>query len=373
MQESRRIDQDPRTGASVDRRIREHARSLGFDVVGVARADEPLGVEHDRYVEFVARGMHGEMNFLAELVEERRTLDNDAIFPGARSVICVGKVYARGDEEAPGVASGIARYARGRDYHNFLKKRLRKLAAFVRGIAKGAEARALCDIEPIVERSWAARAGLGFVGKNGLVIAPGEGSYLLLGEVVTNLELVADTPITERCGSCTRCLDACPTQAFVAPFVLDARRCVSYLTIELDGAPDEALREGIGEHLFGCDDCQDVCPFNRTAPPPRERTREFAPLEAWSRLGLDDLVTMSEEGFDRVSPGSPLRRAKRAGVARNAAIVAANRLAAGRGGDEEERCLRAAAEHDAPAVREVATWGLARTPGGTGRAPRSDR
>ncbi len=336
----------------------------------MARADVALGIEHERYAEFIARGMHGDMTFLAELADARRTLDNEAVFCGAKSVICVAKAYGREEEPTSGVAPFVARYARGRDYHNFLKKRLRKLAVFVRGLAPGAEARALCDIEPVLERAWAARAGLGFVGKNGLVIAPGTGSYVLLGEVVTNLELVPDTPITERCGSCTRCLDACPTEAFVAPFVLDARRCVSYLTIEAKGAPAEELRAGIGEHLFGCDDCQDVCPFNKTAPPKEARTRDFAPLEEWQSRGLDDLAAMDEAEFDRLTPGSPMRRAKRAGLARNAALVAANRLIAGRGGEAEERCLRVAAEHEEAAVREVAAWGLAQIEDGTRRAAR---
>jgi epoxyqueuosine reductase len=227
----------------------------------------------------------------------------------------------------------------------------------VRQLAPGVEARALCDIEPVMERVWAVRAGLGFVGKNGLVITPGQGSYQLLGEVVTTLELVPDTPMAERCGSCTRCLDACPTGAFLAPFVLDARKCVSYLTIEARGAPPEELRAGIGEHLFGCDDCQSVCPFNRTAPPPPERAREFAPLPHWQSLGTDDLAAMDAETFDRISPGSPLRRARRAGLARNAAVVSANRLRSGTGGEEDERCLRAALSHEDETVREVAAWG----------------
>lgn len=371
MHESRRIDQSAEGRATIerspgaadvaelDRLVRERALALGFDVVGIARADEPLDVEHERYAAFIAQGMHGEMTYLASGMEARRRLDGEAILTGARSVVCVGRRYARAEEEAAGVLGGIARYARGRDYHAFLKKKLRRLAAFVRELAPGAEARPLCDIEPVMERAWAARAGLGFVGKNGLVITPGQGSYVLLGEVVTTLELVPDAPITERCGSCTRCLDACPTQAFPAPFVLDARRCISYLTIEARGAPPEEMREAIGEHLFGCDDCQTVCPFNRTAPPPPERTRDLAPLDVWRSLELADLASMDVEAFDRITPGSPLRRARRAGLARNAALVAANRVRAGTFADEDLRCLRAALAHEDAAVREVGAWGLA--------------
>jgi epoxyqueuosine reductase len=217
----------------VDRLVREKALELGFDVIGVARADEPLGVEHERYRAFVDAGMHGTMGYLAERVEERRRLDTSAILEGARSVVCVGRRYARpvaAEETDPPLAKTIARYARGQDYHLFVRKKLRKLAEFIRALGPSVEARPLCDIEPIMERAWAARAGLGFVGKNGLVIVPGQGSFLLLGEVVTTLSLTPGVPMTERCGSCTRCLDACPTSAFVAPFVLDAtkrrpRRC----------------------------------------------------------------------------------------------------------------------------------------------------
>lgn len=339
-------------------RIKERALALGFDVVGVARADVPLGVEHARYLDFVERGMHGAMGYLAEHAEARRRLDTAAILEGARSVVCVGRRYARpasAEAQDPPLARGIARYARGQDYHVFLRKKLRKLAAFARTLAPGAEARAFLDTEPILERAWAARAGVGFVGKHGLVITPGQGSYQLLGEVVTTLELVPDTPITERCGACTRCLDACPTGAFPAPFVLDPRRCVSYWTIEQREAPPAELRDAIGEHLFGCDACQEVCPFNKTAPPAEERTAPFHPLDRWAGLDLVDLVTISEERFREVTTGTPLHRAKRSGVARNAALVAANRLAHGRGGDEERRALDAAVKHDDPVVRAAAT------------------
>lgn len=350
----------------LDRRVREKALELGFDGVGVARADEPLGVEHARYQEFIAAGMHGEMQYLARYTEERRRLDTAAILEGARSVICVGRRYARpqaDESQDPPLAGAVARYARGRDYHKHLKKQLWRLAEFVESLAEGARARALCDIEPVLERAWAARAGLGFIGKNGLIITPGQGSYLLLGEVVTTLPLVPGVPLAERCGSCTRCLDACPTQAFVAPFVLDPRRCVSYLTIEQRSAPAEELREGVGEHLFGCDACQEACPFNRTAPPPAERTEPFHPLPGWAGRDLDDLVRLDQPAFDALTAGSPVRRAQRAGLARNAALVAANRLARGARGERAEaarRALEAAQDHDDPSVREVAAWGIRR-------------
>ena len=221
-------------------------------------------------------------------------------------------------------------------------------------------ARPLCDEEPVLERAWAAGAGLGFVGKNGLLIVPGVGSMVLLGEVVTTLALDADEPIAERCGSCTRCLDACPTRAFARPFVLDARRCVAYLTIEKAGAIPDEHREGVGEHLFGCDDCQTVCPFNagteaRSAPS-TEDGAPFAPLERWSTTRLEDLLALDDDGWRALSEGTPLKRAGRAGAARNAAIVLGNRGDAG----VAATLQRAAGLHDDPAVREAAGWACAR-------------
>ncbi|APR75233.1 Epoxyqueuosine (oQ) reductase QueG [Minicystis rosea] len=334
--------------------VKERAHALGFDIVGIARADEPLGVEHERYRAFVDRGMHGSLGWLADHAAVRRRLDGAEILAGAKSVVCVGRRYARtAAEEAqdPPLARGIARYARGQDYHVFLRKKLRKLAAFVRGLGPEVEARAFLDTEPVLERAWAARAGIGFVGKNGLVITPGQGSYQILGEVVTTLALVPDVPIAERCGSCTRCLDACPTQAFPEPFVLDARRCISYWTIEEAGAPPDDLKAAIGEHLFGCDVCQEVCPFNRTAPPSAEKTVPFRPLERWGTLDLASLVTLPAERWEEVAEGSPMYRARQSGVARNAALVAANRLARGQGGDDERRAVEAAREHADPIVR----------------------
>lgn len=338
--------------------MRERALSLGFHVVGIARADEPLGIEHDRYRAFLERGMHGAMAYLAEDVEARRRLDTDAILEGARSVICVGRRYYRGPEAErsdPPLARSIARYARGQDYHVFLRKRLRQLAAFVRTLAPGAEARPTCDIAPVLERAWAARAGLGFVGKNGLVITPGQGSYQLLGEVVTTLSLVPDTPMTERCGECTRCLDACPTQAFPSPFVLDPRRCIAYLTIEQREAPPDELREAIGDHLFGCDECQEVCPWNRTAPADPSSTSPFRPHERWSNLHLDNLVALDDPRWEEVALGSPVRRAGRPGLARNAVIVAENRLRKTPNDPEAKRALERSSEHDDPMVRSLPT------------------
>ena len=346
-------------------RIVQKARELGFDAVGVAEANAPLGADFTRYEAFVERGMHGEMQYLAEDRSVRERLDTDGILAGARSVICLARRYDRPREDEardPPLARKIARYARGQDYHNALRKKLRKLAAFVRGLAEDGEtisARPICDDVPVLERAWASRAGLGFIGKNGLLIVPGQGSFVLLGEVVTSLSLAPDTPVAERCGSCTLCLDTCPTNAFDAPRVLDPRKCISYWTIERRSAlaPEESAL--VGEHLFGCDDCQSVCPFNakslaEPAGTRAEQLRVFSPHPRWGELTLGDLVASTEDTFEELSRGSPLRRATRAGLARNAAIVAGNTR------DPSARAeLEAAGANDpSEVVRTASSWAL---------------
>ncbi len=341
---------------SLSKRVKDKARALGFDAAAVASALPPLEGDYERYRAFLDRGFFGEMDWLARDPEARRRVDTPSILEGARSVVCVARSYAHAEETA-GLAQNIARYARGRDYHNGVRKKLRQLATFVRSLGEGVRARPLIDDAPILERAWAARAGLGFVGKNGLLIVPGRGSLLLLGEVVTDLELAPDSPMPERCGECTRCIEACPTRAIVSPFVVDARRCVSYLTIELRSGIDEGLRAGVGQHVFGCDDCQTACPFNASThhPPPGET---FRPLERWSTTTLDELLALEREGeaWRALSEGTPLHRATAEGLARNAAIVLGNR------GDRSAlAALRRAAErHPAALVRDAALWAIAR-------------
>jgi len=346
---------------SLAQRVKERARAFGFDAVGIARA-EPLERDHERYERFVERGFHGEMAFVARDALVRKRADDPGILAGARSVICVASAYQRKPEEEaadPPFSRGIARYARGRDYHNGLRKKLRQLAAFVRTLGEGVQARPLSDDAPILERAWASRAGLGFIGKNGMLIVPGLGSFVLLGEVVTTLELDADEPIAERCGTCTRCIDACPTRAIVEPFVVDARKCISYLTIESRAAMPVELREGVGEHLFGCDDCQTVCPFTRGNKPSPASSR-YEPLERWSRTDLVDLLSLESESeqWKELSEGTPLHRATAEGLARNAAIVLGNRR------DDAARPVtmgaldRTAREHPSEMVRDSARWAL---------------
>jgi len=349
--------------ATPKEQLASRARALGFDAVGFARADAPLTEDHVRYEAFLAAGMHGTMAYLAEHAEVRRRLDTVDILPGARSVIVVARSYRRdaGAERAdPPTARRVARYARGHDYHNFMRKKLRRLAAFVRTFGVDgapAQARPMCDDVPVLERAWAARAGIGFVGKNGLIIVPGEGSLLVLGEVVTTLDLQPDAPIAERCGSCTRCIDVCPTAAFARPFVLDPRRCVAYLTIEQRGPIPESLRAGVGEHLFGCDECQTVCPFNGSARPrDAARTRSFEALPMWRETTEEALLRLDAAEWEEIAEGSPTKRAELAGMARNAAVVLGNR----RDAASAPVLAVAARQHPIEVVRDAARWALER-------------
>lgn len=333
--------------------IKARAHELGFVVCGIARADV-LDVEFARYQEALTEGLHGPLDYLARNVDVRARVDTDAILLGAKSVIVVGARYDRPDDgDDPPLAQKIARYARGHDYHGFMRKKIRKLAEFVR--AFGAEARPMSDTAPVLERAWAARAGIGFVGKNGLVIAPGLGSTMLLAEVVTTLELAPDAPIEERCGRCTLCLEACPTGAFVRPFVLDAGKCVSTVTIEQKGAIPVHLRAAASEVLFGCDICQDVCPHNAKTRPEAPLGARHRPHERWSTITLADLARIGMPGgasFEELAVGTPLSRAGAEGLARNACL-ALSRV------EGSELVLADVAEHHpSEVVRDAARWSL---------------
>jgi epoxyqueuosine reductase len=342
--------------AALGTEARARALELGFARVGVARV-EALSPEAERLREWLAAGRHGEMTWMAESAEVRADPRHPGMLPSARSVLVMAAPYARADdpEESVGPEPGVvARYARGRDYHNVIGRRARKLADWLR--ARGHTARGMADSMPVYERAWAVRAGLGFVGKNCCLIVPGLGSHVLLAAVLTSAELEPDAPMAERCGSCTRCLEVCPTDAFVGPRELDARRCVSYLTIEQRGAIPDALRPGIGARFLGCDACQDVCPFNRTSPSEPEMTAPFAPDPRWREHDAASVLRMDEATFEEFSLGSPVRRLGRAGAARNAAVVLGNA-----GSRRHLPVLReAAAEDPDPVVRESAAWAIAR-------------
>ena len=304
--------------------IRAKALAFGFDAVAVARADAPLDEPFAHYEAFLDAGMHGPMAYLANHREVRRALATPAILEGARSVICLAQRYASRTAEGSGVVDRIARYARGRDYHGFLRRSLRKFADFVASLEPGAQARAMCDTAPVLERAWAARSGLGFIGKNGMLIIPGMGSYVLLGEVVTTIAIEPDRPQPQRCGACESCLKSCPTGALVRPHVLDARLCISTLTIEQRGPWDPAIEARVGPRIFGCDACIEVCPFNAS---PKARIPEgsaYDPLAHWRQRTLASLLEVPQEELFPLLESSPLRRPGIEGLRRNLIVAAGN-------------------------------------------------
>lgn len=341
------------TEGATSAEIKRLAHELGFARVGIARA-ELLSEDAKRLNAWLAAGRHGQMTYMQDNVEVRSDPRHEGMLPSARSVIVLATAYA-GSRSLEGPTPGrIARYAQGRDYHALLYDRTRPLRRYLR--AHGAHVRASVDTLPVLERAWAARAGVGFVGKNACLIVPGLGSHVLLSTLVTSAELEPDEPQRERCGECRLCLDACPTRAFVATRELDARRCISYLTIEHEGEIDASLRAGMGSWLFGCDVCQDVCPFNRRPQRQEDGADPFAPRARWFELGAEDFLAMDDAGFDRYSRGSAVRRAGRESMARNAAIVLGN--------SRQRRYLpvlsRAAERDPSQVVREAARWALAR-------------
>lgn len=295
------------------------AREIGFDLCGIARAERHPRLA--RLAEWIANGRAGTMTWLAESLDER--LDPRRVLPTAKSVISVGVIYntAQAQSDRPDDAVTIARYARGDDYHDVVQSRLRVLLQWMADLhGPGLEAFSCVDAGPIQERVFAEAAGLGWIGKNTCVINPELGSWLFLGEILTNLDLEPDRPAVDQCGTCTRCLDACPTGAIVEPYQVDATRCLSYLTIEVKGDVDEPLRSAIRSEVYGCDICQEVCPWNRRAAvsddaawQPRE------PLEAPSLLSL---CRMTDEAWRELLRGSAMRRAGLRGIRRSLAYAA---------------------------------------------------
>jgi epoxyqueuosine reductase len=336
---------------TLEERIKDQARRLGFELAGIAAATPADGF--DRFRDWLDAGHAGEMAYLHRHAEARR--HPRGVLPTVRSVVMLGMSY-KPDEppEAPAPAARVARYARGLDYHDVLRARLNALLAWVKREAPGCDGRGVVDTAPLLERDFARRAGLGWFGKNTMLLNKRLGSYFFLAALLLDRELTPD-PAHEaaHCGTCTACLDACPTRAFPAPGQLDARLCISYLTIELRGPVPEPLRAGVGDWLFGCDICQEVCPWNRKAPPGAEPAfRALPDLEAVDPV---ELLGLSEEDFRRRFRGTALMRSKRRGLLRNAALVLGNR-----GDPAALPALRKALADPEPRVREAAGWAIAR-------------
>jgi epoxyqueuosine reductase len=345
---------------SLTRRVKALAAAHGLAVSAVTSADAfpELGEHLERHI--AAGRMSGLDWFTAERARFSSCPTN--LQATARSILSVGVSYWSEDPGKPddGVSRGrISRYARGIDYHNLLKHRMRDLHTAIESeVGQRVEARLLVDTARIVDRAVAARAGLGWYGKHSCLIVPGHGSWVLLGEMLLDLELEADQPLTRNCGRCTICLDHCPTGAIVAPYTIDTPTCLSFQTIEQRGAIPRALRDAMGDWVFGCDVCQDVCPYTKAAKQAEEPALMPEKIEN-AYPSLDWLLSMSEEAFRVTYRGTPVPRTKRRGLARNAAV------ALGNVGSEADipTLINALGTHDEPLVRGHAAWALGKIGG----------
>ena len=321
------------------------AEGLGFALCRVARCQTPPHAEEFRA--WLAEGRAGEMAWL-ERNADRRT-DPQQVLPGAKSVVVLAMNYFQGGSPAP-----IARYAWGDDYHDLIEAKLRALDEWL--IARGGRQRCYVDTGPVLERDFAALAGAGWHGKSTMLIHPQLGTWFFLAEVLTTLDLEADPPLPDRCGRCTRCIDACPTGAITAPHQLDARRCISYLTIENKGPIPEALRPLLGDRIYGCDDCLTACPWNRFAQASHEAAfaaRDF--VHGWT---LRDYLALDDNGFRALFKKSPIKRIKRRGFLRNVCVALGNI-----GTADDLPALERAALDPEPLIAEHAVWAVARIAG----------
>ncbi len=337
----------------LSRRVKELAREVGFDLVGISRVIPPP--HGDSFAEWLRRGFAGEMEYLER--GARKRLHPGDFLPWAKSIVSVAMNYYvplhREDVPEDGLRGWISRYAWGDDYHEIIEARLAELLAMIRAeVGKSVEGRAYVDTGPVLEREFSSLAGIGWIGKNTTIIHPRRGSWYFLGELFLNLELEHDRSIRDRCGACDLCIRACPTGALVGPYLLDSRRCVSYLTIELKGSIPRHMRPLVGDHIFGCDICQDVCPYNKKARPSAEEG--FRPREGQHGPDLIPLVSLTEEEFKRRFKGSPIRRAKRRGLLRNVAVALGNLKRA----EAVPALTRTLLEDPEPLVRGHAAWAL---------------
>ncbi len=334
--------------------IRARAHALGFDLVGLAAA-APFTRERELILASLARGHMAEMAWITP-ERVRLSCDPEALLPGARSIVALGTSYAQPDAEVSGdhgPLGRVARYAWGRDYHEVLPPRLRELAAAISELAgPDTRCRTFVDTGPLVDRAAAERAGIGFVGKNSCILTGRHGSYVFLSAILTTAELAPDSVVPRDCGACRACIDACPTDALLAPGELDARRCISYLTIEHRGAIPRALRPQIGAWVFGCDVCQEVCPWNR-ARPAGAHPEFTAAAGVGPTLDLIAVLGMDDAAFRARFRGTALTRAKRRGLLRNAAVALGN--------TRDRRAIPAlvqALSDPEPLVRGHAAWAL---------------
>lgn len=331
-------------------KLKDKARELGFDRVGVADAQTPPSYPH--FLKWLDAGRAAGMDYMERHAEARA--HPDSILEGVLSVVMVSIVYGERSTTPADAVGKISRYAQGRDYHHVVRGKLEELIAWLKTQRPDVKARAVVDTAPLLERDFARLAGLGWIGKNALLIDRKIGSFTFLAAVLVDLELEPDEPLgASYCGTCTRCLDACPTGALVAPFELDANLCISYLTIEHRGPIPEDRADRLDGWVFGCDVCQDVCPWNRKAPD--GRVAELSAADEWREPDLIEWLSRSKGDWKRALKGSALERARRVGLVRNAAVA----LGSARREDAVPALIdRLADEGEAPTIRSAAAWAL---------------
>ncbi|ALJ15917.1 tRNA epoxyqueuosine(34) reductase QueG [Sphingopyxis macrogoltabida] len=339
---------------SLEQRLADVARAHGFVAFGIARADAAPQTAA-RLNQWLADGCHGSMIWMESRAAQRGS--PTGLWPEVRSVIALGMSYAPAHDplalEGVPDRGRISVYAQGGDYHDVVKKALKAVARWLVAEVKDAEVKVFVDTAPVMEKPLSAAAGLGWQGKHTNLVSRDHGSWLFLGAIYTTLDLAPSTPGRDTCGSCSACQDACPTNAFPAPYRLDARRCVSYLTIEHDGPIPEELRRGIGNRIYGCDDCLAACPWNKFAETAHAH-RAFLPRAELVAPALADLLALDDAGFRQVFAGSPIKRIGRNRMVRNAAI------AAGNSGDPGFRgILQQLTSDESPMVADAAAWALA--------------
>jgi epoxyqueuosine reductase len=342
--------------AALTQKIKEWAHSLGLSGVGIT--DTSLGDAEFELKAWLAKDFHGEMDYMEKHGAKRSRPDE--LEPGTTRIISARLDYlpeplARSEQIlADAGLAFIARYALGRDYHKLLRKRLQKLVQMIRAEVDSADYRVFVDSAPVMEKPLAQKAGLGWIGKHTNLIAREAGSWFFLGEIYTNIPLICDSPAQDHCGDCSACIDCCPTQAIVAPYRLDARRCISYLTIELHGPIPEEFRQDMGNRIFGCDDCMQVCPWNRFARLTRET--DFLPRASLDSSTLVDLFNWDETTFLEHTQGSAIRRLGHTRWLRNIAVALGNAPS----GNAVTTALRNRLDHSSPLVREHVVWALER-------------
>jgi len=341
--------------SDTDRReaIRARAFELGFDAVGFARAESPGGAG-EGLGDFLAAGHHGDMGWLADTAARRA--DPKALWPDARSVVALGANYAPASDPLAPLGrpdrGTISVYAQGEDYHDVVRKRLKALGGWM-AERYGAGVKVFVDTAPVMEKPLAQAAGIGWQGKHTNLVSRAHGSWLFLGSVFTTLDLEADAADADHCGTCRRCLDVCPTKAFPAPYRIDARRCISYLTIEHKGHIAHEFREAIGNRIYGCDDCLAVCPWNKYARAAREAA--FQPRIELTAPRLSDLARLDDSGFRQIFRGSPIKRVGRDRFVRNVLIAIGNSAKPALAKNAEALLGDAS-----PLVRAMAVWALRR-------------